>query len=532
MPYTVDEDRWSEQPIGEVEVNREVGDRVSLLVLPGQTQGDVVSGVLGTVQRSTRVHTSQGPALRRPAAPNPADGYYFTGAKPILSAPYTIVVLAKSAAEAKRSAWFFLGDENASPFPQIAFGPNTSRGAAASSGTMGFFEYSGAFQSSADATAQIDGEWHVFAVVRPAGAVAPRLYRDGKQLTLAGSTASASIPATSAFAPYIGGSNYTTADRCPEGDIAGVAVYRGELPEIPGTPQAFWATFLAPHTRRVYFTTGGATTRTVTASLDMLLQRQGVTLGSSLDILIQRQGLTATASLDVMVAKALTVASALDTLVQKQLAATASLDVLAQKQGLTTAASLDLLAQQAKSITASLDLIISSAGAGTLSAYLDMLIQSAKSVSASLDLLVQRSGSVTASADMLVQKARTTAVNLDVLVQKTLAATTSADMLVQLQGRTAVSSIDMLVVASRALVASLDMVVQRTRTLTAVVDLAVQKTGLTASAMLDVIITVAEQLGMIAPVSIAFTDAVTRISMVDSVTTVNMTDAVTLVTIQ
>lgn len=253
--------RWTQQPSGPVAVNPRIQDRISLLVLPGQMQGDAISGVIGTVQGSTRVITAHGHALRRSASPAAGDGYYFTGAKPSLSAPYTIVVLAKSAAEAKRSAWFFLGNENSSPFPQIHFGPNTSRGAAASSGTLGFFEYSGGFLASADATSQIDGDWHVFAVVRPAGTVAPRLYRDGKQLTLAGSTTNASIPATSAFAPYIGGTNYTTADRTPEGDIAGVAVYRGELPEIPGTPQAFWATFLAPTVKRIYFTApaGGVT---------------------------------------------------------------------------------------------------------------------------------------------------------------------------------------------------------------------------------------------------------------------------------
>lgn len=255
MSYIILPNRWTRQPQGVVRPNPDVRG-LSFLALPGQTLPDLVSGRLpvpqGFITRTIGRHGQS--VVRLPAA---GEGMTYPGAVPIAdSAPYSIFVIANPSSESLRSCWFFVGNENGSPFPQINFGPNMNDSGGGSAGSVALFEYDGGYLCRGYATDVVDGNFHVWSVVRPAGAVAPRLYRDGKLLTLASSGTSASVPAVSTTTPYVHGTNASSPGRGPSGSTVAVAVCRTEATYIPATPEDFFAYFFAPLPRRIWVGSG------------------------------------------------------------------------------------------------------------------------------------------------------------------------------------------------------------------------------------------------------------------------------------
>ena len=188
---------------------------------------------------------------------------------------------------------------------------------------------------------------------------------------------------------------------------------------------------------------GGAVTKTITTSLNAVLQKQAATITTSLNAVLQeahtittlldaivRAQNTQTTSLDATLkATDVTQTTSLDsTLKATDATQTTSLDSVIQSAGQTQTTSLDSVLKAAgiaqttqldatlKALgltqTTSLDAILSG-GAGTIATQLDAVLRKALSLSTSLDSVVRSNNTITTQIDSIIQAAATTTTSLD-----------------------------------------------------------------------------------------------------------------------
>ncbi len=177
---------------------------------------------------------------------------------------------------------------------------------------------------------------------------------------------------------------------------------------------------------------GGVTTKTLTASLDTILQKT-LALNASLDAAIQRQALTLTASLDATLAhlqtltasadailqKNITVVSALDAAIQKTLTLLASADASIQRQGILLGSSLDAIMQRlGLTATSSIDAVIT--GPGKVTAVLDAALLKTLTQIASIDAKILGTQLKTSTVDALLGKNFLLNADLTAVLAKTM----------------------------------------------------------------------------------------------------------------
>lgn len=164
--------------------NNRFGRSVVFASLPGQMPG-------------TDLRTKQDPTVTSPTytfGPYGAGVLYastggsvFTGLKPIPKTQdgFTSVIIAAPSAEARMNVLLFMGDESGSPFTQSTFAANYDTSIdGVRSGYLSYFEYTGVFSAKrACAPGIVDGQPHVFILVRNPGAATPDIYVDGMAST-------------------------------------------------------------------------------------------------------------------------------------------------------------------------------------------------------------------------------------------------------------------------------------------------------------------------------------------------------------
>ena len=261
---------------------------------------------------------------------------------------------------------------------------------------------------------------------------------------------------------------------------------------------AFWAVHVV--TLRP---SSSATTNTSTTSIDVLVQKTGITSTSSLSALLQKS-FTGTVSLDSLLAAVKSGNISIDALLlATDKSATVSVDGLLQaaKTGavsidaaiaiiVAATSGVDGLLQKTFSSTTDIDAIVS--GNSTVTASLDGLLQSGKSTTAFIDALLQsgylsqtdidaiisKTFSSTASIDALLQAVATTSTGLDAIISGGSSASVVLDALLQ-SGVVSTASIDALIQKPASVTASMDAFIQGSASAVAALDGLLQgaKTG-------------------------------------------------------
>lgn len=259
----------------------------------------------------------------------------------------------------------------------------------------------------------------------------------------------------------------------------------------------------------------GATTNTITTSIDALVKKTGITATSSLSALLQKSfsgtvsidslaaalksgnvsidsllkatdktstvsidGLlqaakTGTVSIDAAVAIIVAVTSGVDALLQSSFNATAGLDAIVIGSS-TVTASLDGLLQSGKSTTALIDALLQ---AGYLSQTdIDAIISKAFSVTSSLDALLQVVGTTSTILDAIISGGSSSTVTLDALLQAGLVSTSSIDGFLQ-KSASSTASLDAFIQGSASAIAVLDGLVQGAKTGTLFLDAIIASAG-------------------------------------------------------
>ena len=260
--------------------------------------------------------------------------------------------------------------------------------------------------------------------------------------------------------------------------------------------------FLKPATPQLFFTAHGATTQTITASINAILKKQGVTATSSvdallqssislttdIDALLQKLGVTSTASIEALLQKEVSLSASIGALLKKTISTQSSIDAILSAGGIETASIDALLQKQGVTATATLNAILSKTL--LLTGSIDALLQKALSTSAGLDGLLQKSVSSIASLDAILQApgAGSVFASIDALLRKSIAISLSVDALLQRQGATTLTTIDALLRKRVTGAASLDAVLYAAANLVASLDSVIKRLGVSVSASVDAIL--------------------------------------------
>jgi len=234
-----------------------------------------------------------------------------------------------------------------------------------------------------------------------------------------------------------------------------------------------------------------AGTKTKTASLNALIQKQAALKTASLNTLAQKQGITETASLNAVLVAHHTATSTLAVLIQKQsVLKTASINALAQKQGVTKTTSVNTLAKKTMSAVASLNAAVKKTASAT--AALNALAKKqAVGNTASLNALAQKQAvTKSASLNAAVSKTHSVAANLNAAIKKTVTATASLNALAQRQGIGKTASVGTLAKKQGiAITAALNAAVRQTELLTTALNAyLVPGSGIHITASLNVLL--------------------------------------------
>lgn len=146
-----------------------------------------------------------------------------------------------------------------------------------------------------------------------------------------------------------------------------------------------YAVFQQLDKTRFFASASAGTTETVTASIDALIKRTGITSVVSVDALVQQSAITKTAALDALVKILQTSSVSVDAMVKAVKSGVLSIDALIQTAQSATAA-LDAIVKARKTSAVSLDAII--LGALHASVGLDALVQITAGQSISLDAII------------------------------------------------------------------------------------------------------------------------------------------------
>lgn len=284
--------------------------------------------------------------------------------------------------------------------------------------------------------------------------------------------------------------------------LARLAIPVGYADELAKNP---WQLFAPDHSRFYLIPGGGgATSQTVSFSIDALIQRAGLTQSTSLDALLQ-SAFSRSLSIDGLIAAVQTSTISMDALLQIVGTRTISIDALLQavKNG---SVSIDALVQMTLSQSLSLDALIVAASALSASTDLDAFIQALKTAGISLDALLSQSKTATAVIDALIQASKagtvsldaiiagasstTVFVGLDALIQAIQSKTLSVDALLQ-KTYTNPLSLDAYVALTQIKTVSLDALLQNTKTCVISMDAILQMTK-TAMVSFDALIQAAK----------------------------------------
>lgn len=235
---------------------------------------------------------------------------------------------------------------------------------------------------------------------------------------------------------------------------------------------------------------GGPFVRSVTASINAVVQQSALSITVSVGAVVQQSARTVTAGIDARVDVGSTtedISASVDAVVQATRTVTASINAAVQATR-AVAASADAVVRDTRSITASVDAVVRAtrtvtAGLDahvaqlgrTAAASIDAVIQTARAVTTSINAVVQASRSASMSADAVVQTARTVTAGLNAHVADASVPTINAeiDAVVQTM-RSATAGLDAIVRDTDSVTASIDAFVLARRTLTASINAVVK----------------------------------------------------------
>ncbi len=239
----------------------------------------------------------------------------------------------------------------------------------------------------------------------------------------------------------------------------------------------------------------GATTVTVTASLEAAIQQQ-LTLAASLDAGVQTERLLTTTA-DAAIAAAITGTVDLQAVIAAVQSAQASLEA-ALRATADRQASLDGAVATGQAATGDLDAVL--AAVASLQSSLDAVLRAARSADASLDGVVQSAKSTAASLDAVVEAARTLSVAMDAALTQALTVTAGLDAFISGAVQLSVgldaalrklfgvaSALDAVLSAAQGATASLDAAIARVGAVATSLEAALQATA-SASAGTDAVV--------------------------------------------
>jgi hypothetical protein len=238
--------------------------------------------------------------------------------------------------------------------------------------------------------------------------------------------------------------------------------------------------------------TGGSSSVTRTASLEALLEKQGILRTASANASLQKQAITVTASIGSALSKTISPTSSLGAALLKQgLLRTTVANALAQKQGLIRTTSVDAALAKAFSAASSLNSILQKTVLTTVAA--DSLLQKDTGRTTSAQALLEKRGVILASAlNAAVQKTTVLTASLNAvlngsvtpqviasvnaLLQKLVQANASLNTLLSKQGIVCVASANAaLQKAGIGKVASASAVLSKTASLNASLSAIIQQ---------------------------------------------------------
>lgn len=208
-----------------------------------------------------------------------------------------------------------------------------------------------------------------------------------------------------------------------------------------------------PNLAIIAISEGGATTNTLTGSIDGVIQRQGIAVTASIDAKLQKT-LSLVASLDATIIRQIALSGQIDAIIKKTLSAVASID-----------------AKLLKTMTASAQIDAKIARLQNLSAQIDALLGKQFASTASIDATIKKTLSATANLDAKVQHALSLTAELHAVILRTLTASAAIDaILTRGASPTLTALIDAIVARSVGLTAELDAIIYRRQTLAAAID--------------------------------------------------------------